>query len=262
MLILERPRTRQPQGFAEVAQKYKPALAVCVTPYGPPYGGNPPARQPIAGTMAWQFLSTSAEYIDTGITPTGSECTVLVVARQSTVASIQIVFSSRSAYNTDGIELVVGQAGSGTSQVRVDTSGTAQQTVTSTIAGLDNNNFHAYLVSWRAGSGADYWVDGVLQATSSALNGTLSSSQPLYIANRGGTVYQCGVALLACWNQKLSPGDAKELSANPWQLFAPQQIIIPTAAAAASSLPTLSASTYVPGSLTSTGWRPRVTAQF
>jgi hypothetical protein len=49
-----------------------------------------------------------------------------------------------------------------------------------------------------------------------------------------------------------------ELAHNPWQLFAPRQIWVPYTAA--STIPTLSAPTFVPGSLSTTGWRGRVTA--
>lgn len=35
-----------------------------------------------------------------------------------------------------------------------------------------------------------------------------------------------------------------------------------TVATGGPTVPTLTASTYVPGSLTSTGWRPRVTAEY
>ena len=73
-----------------------------------------------------------------------------------------------------------------------------------------------------------------------------------------GYGYQDGVALVAIWDTNLSQAEANFWTANPWQLFAPQQIYIPTPAAAV--VPTLSASTYVPGSMTSTGWRPQITA--
>lgn len=66
------------------------------------------------------------------------------------------------------------------------------------------------------------------------------------------------IALSACWDRLLTDAEHASLYINPWQLFAPQQIIIPTPAAAV--VPTLSASTYVPGSMTSTGWRPQITA--
>jgi hypothetical protein len=77
-----------------------------------------------------------------------------------------------------------------------------------------------------------------------------------------GGVFQSsiGVLLLAgICSKDFSAQEIAQLSANPWQLFAPRQIWIP-ATAAASFNPTLSLPTYVPGSLTSSAFRPRVTA--
>jgi len=67
------------------------------------------------------------------------------------------------------------------------------------------------------------------------------------------------VFIVAAWNRQLSDSEARAWTRNPWQVFAPRQIVIPTITAA-PSLPTLSAATYVPGSITATGFRPRVTA--
>ena len=53
---------------------------------------------------------------------------------------------------------------------------------------------------------------------------------------------------------------AEALSANPWQLFAPQCIYIPTAAAAGYTHPTLSLATAT--EITATGFKPRVTYTF
>ena len=57
---------------------------------------------------------------------------------------------------------------------------------------------------------------------------------------------------------RLSDSYFRDLSANPWQLFAPRRIWVPQTAI--SGLPTLSLPTYTPGSLTASGFRPRVTA--
>lgn len=64
---------------------------------------------------------------------------------------------------------------------------------------------------------------------------------------------------IAFFKRCLTESKFAELTLNPNLLFAPQtrRIWVPSAAA---GVPTLSASTYVPGSLTSTGWRPQVTA--
>lgn len=83
------------------------------------------------------------------------------------------------------------------------------------------------------------------------------------ISNQGFTFGGNVIALLACNN--VMPFElVLRMTRSPRDFFsialAPRRIYIPTAAAAASGLPTLSASTYVPGSITATGARGRVTA--
>jgi hypothetical protein len=79
-------------------------------------------------------------------------------------------------------------------------------------------------------------------------------------AYSAGSGFFSGSIYLVCrWNRRLSESEFKSLHADPWQLFAPRRVYVPPPGAA-PSLPTLSASTYVTGSLTSTGWRPQVTA--
>jgi len=46
---------------------------------------------------------------------------------------------------------------------------------------------------------------------------------------------------------------------DPYQIFAPRSIWVPVSASSSTN-PTLSLPTFVPGSLTSSGFRPRVTA--
>lgn len=67
------------------------------------------------------------------------------------------------------------------------------------------------------------------------------------------------LSISAAWSRALSADEILSLEDNPWQLFAPleRRIWLP---AASGGLPTLSAATYMPGSLTSSGFRPRVTA--
>jgi hypothetical protein len=59
----------------------------------------------------------------------------------------------------------------------------------------------------------------------------------------------------------VSLATAQQFVRNPYSvLFAPRSIILPLSVAAGGGVPNLSASTYVTGSLTSTGWRPQITA--
>ena len=68
------------------------------------------------------------------------------------------------------------------------------------------------------------------------------------------------VALAAIWDRLLTDAEHAALFVNPWQLFAPQQIIIPTPAAAGYTHPTLSLATAI--DVTATSFRPRVTYTF
>jgi hypothetical protein len=64
--------------------------------------------------------------------------------------------------------------------------------------------------------------------------------------------------LCAAWDRALKINEALAISANPWQLFEPQQISVPQAAA--SGLPTLSNARAKAGSITSSGWISQITA--
>ena len=101
-----------------------------------------------------------------------------------------------------------------------------------------------------------------LRLTSRTLTGNEVFSSGADTAENATRNPNISTSFLGVFTGAPNDGVAAQILFNTSSFFAPQQIIIPTAAAAASSLPTLSASTYVPGSITATGWRPRVTAQF
>lgn len=112
----------------------------------------------------------------------------------------------------------------------------------------------------KAGSTLTVWRNGLLEQTVSNVdNGTSNISGDLAYGPQGSGS-ACGTELyLASWSPvAVADVEMQNLGRNPWQLFAPRRILVPTVAA--STLPTLSAATFVPGSLTSSGFRPRVTA--
>jgi hypothetical protein len=102
----------------------------------------------------------------------------------------------------------------------------------------------------------DSSVSGSPAGTSAALQVGISG---LVRASSGAAYAATNVVLGVFWGRALTDAEIRQVSADPWQLFAPLQIWIP-ATAAASFNPTLSLPTYVPGSLTSSAFRPRVTA--
>lgn len=69
-----------------------------------------------------------------------------------------------------------------------------------------------------------------------------------------------GISLVLRTPIGISPGLALQLSANPWQLFQPRRIYIPTAAAAGYTHPTLSLATAT--EIGTTSFKPSVTYTF
>lgn len=110
----------------------------------------------------------------------------------------------------------------------------------------------------------DIWFNGIKGNAPGTLTGTENvaapantSTDPFAVGNRypnfgirtPGPIY-----LVASWDRALSDQEIEALSVNPWQLFESRQVPV------FNSLPLLTDSTYKPGTLTFSGWTPRVTA--
>jgi hypothetical protein len=116
-----------------------------------------------------------------------------------------------------------------------------------------------YVVHTYDGQTLSLYIDGRLDSTDTTWVGktiTVDRFSAGALERAGAAAFWAGTVFLAgacnrCWT-------AAEAALDPWQLFAPRQIWIP--ATAAGTNPTLSLPTYVPGSLTSSAFRPRVTA--
>ncbi len=115
---------------------------------------------------------------------------------------------------------------------------------------------HSYAATHKSGAQVAY-LNGKQIATDSrvetpAIGPTASEGR----LGGLGSVY-----LVAFWDRILSAGEVASLHANPWQLFAPRQIIIPSAAAGGGyTHPTLSNARMDP--VTATGGVPKVTYTF
>lgn len=101
-------------------------------------------------------------------------------------------------------------------------------------------------------------VDSLSVAAEQSFGSSTANVSRIGALSTAGDPFEGLLGNVNVWGRALTETEAAAWTRNPWQLFAPQQIIIPTPAAA--TVPTLSASTYVPGSMTSTGWRPQITA--
>ena len=114
------------------------------------------------------------------------------------------------------------------------------------------------------GRGREIWSDGRLIAS-----GADATSRPVLNVSfnwgsprPGATGWDADIFetyLGATWNRALSHAELSALRPEQAaeQLFAPRTQYIPTASGVL--VPTLSLSTFAPGSLTATGWRPQVT---
>lgn len=104
------------------------------------------------------------------------------------------------------------------------------------------------IVATYDGATTRLWVNGNLEASASRTGSITFDSVNRTVLNRGNSVSRStGVANLgAVWNRALTPAEIVSLSANPWQLFAPQSQVINIAA---------TVSVYRPGSdVTVNGW--------
>ena len=118
--------------------------------------------------------------------------------------------------------------------------------------GLSKPNCAAYIPGRKLTTAANAGLGGVTDnGTSDVIIGTRSDS----FTKLNGSLY-----FVALFNRELSGAEAKELVDNPWQLFTPRRIWVPVSAAAVYTIPSLTTSTYVIGSITTTGWRPMITA--
>lgn len=171
----------------------------------------------------------------------------LFEANYSTTAQTSILTANAGGTNADAV--LIGRDTSANLTISVE--GTLVATITpdwtrpiSLAVAVNSEN-----VFWAMGSESSE----VAQATTlNWLSTVTADTQRWYAQNP--RVYALGIGHV------YDTAMARQLAADPLSIFAPQQIYIPTAAAPASSLPTLSLPTYVTGSVTATGARGRVTA--
>ena len=141
--------------------------------------------------------------------------------------------------------------------------GTSNKTITSAAGVVPTGRYFDAAVRYEAGV-VTLYVNGISGASGTADRNTRSDAA--HRLNIAFKVFTNGFSILgralgvSFFNSALPDSAFRRLAGNPW-ILASRRIIFPTAAAAAA-LPTLSSATYVPGSITSTGFRPRVTVTF
>ncbi len=285
MLILNRPWTRQPQGVVEVdrtnplgafaSEVYVPSISATIVRG---YQTSRISTATVIPTLQGLALSTTASSVQgvkiadnaEDIFKGSSTATIAVLRRcVDTTARNSSIFGyginegagnvdrvlCHAPYSDDTLYFDFANAASGSGRVSVAfTKTTAWETL-------------VFVASTSGSIGREVWRNGVRIANNTSATSVRTSvtNAPFYVgstyyATPGVTTSDAGeIALFVVSSSAWRQREIAEFARNPWQIIKPRRIYFPTAAAAAG-VPNLSASTYVPGSLTSTGWRPQVTA--
>ncbi|CAB4138902.1 hypothetical protein UFOVP336_2 [uncultured Caudovirales phage] len=194
--------------------------------------------------------ASSALYRNIGLTVNPSAGQTILALVVGTTGTDSRIFSVASP---SSMILAIGSGQTTASKVRYfyrtpgADIGTGETTAVAFEAGIP----HVAIMRYEPGF-LSIFVDGKLDATQSATaSGTSASSLQVAV----GAVVRAGSASLfsssslvlgVYWNRALSDAEIASVSANPWQLFAPQSQVINTAAAV---------SVYRPGSdVTVNGW--------
>lgn len=260
MLILERPWTRQPQWAVKARST---GIGVGLVAYGTGAVNNDWAsvngksRIITPYGQAESFSSASSQYLTK---PCAISVPITLFALAATPNDANQGLVGVGATATNGRHLLYFATGNKVYMFS-GSGGTYGQAQWVPYA---LNTYYSIVGRVPATNLREVFINGKLVATET----TSVNPAPSNVATVGQTwvsgapqagLYLNGsVAIWGIWNRALSNYEIQQLYENPWQLFAPRRIPIPTPAAAA--VPTLSASTYVPGSMTSTGWRPQITA--
>jgi hypothetical protein len=266
VLILQRPWTEQPQEVAQLDDA-NPLTAGIIDAILPASGRS---VKGITGAL------DTASATNTVYTPgfgrkftTGNNRDTYSIPAAQTAGPVSMLALYRLTGTPAGSVRVVGNTSTTAQGFGLAPNGTSFRAIFSNGSAtfLTGGSVSVALkcdVLTNDGTNGNYYENGRLVAGPTAAAIT-ASSKPLTLGDENsatGNAAACEIYLVVVWNRVLQAREVLELYANPWQLFAPRRIYVPYAAAAGNWPNILSAPTYVPGSLTSSGFRPRVTATY
>ncbi len=263
------PRTRQPQGPVQpsawarsrgIGSLLLPSAGLRDLVDGGTWSSWGTA--PVIGTgLHGRCIDSTAAFGGLSLTP---------AVNQATAAQTHILLVETTATSGAYAGLLACASGDGSS-ASVSVQRNSGNTQWATWCGVADTNWSSptsqaigpsLLILTGNSAGTYTYLDGTAIETTAGAPVAQSNSRLVLGGERAanaGYATKTRIYLYAHLTQRLTAGEVAALSANPWQLFAPaeRRIWVPSAG---GSLPTLSAATYMPGSLTSSGFRPRVTA--
>lgn len=194
------------------------------------------------------------------------ELTVLCITRRP--ASFTRVFD---AFSQDGSSQPILYLGSGNNTI-VYYVRSSSATVNMAVTGYAEGDLLCVAMVYRRDAGLkEFWINGALVGTdtSNVSTGLAGKTMARYCVGASWESYASPSSLgsktfLQVLDETAWPAERCErATSSPAEMysavFAPRKIYVPFAAAG-PSLPTLSASTYKAGTLSSSGWTPQITA--
>ena len=184
------------------------------------------------------------------IVPAASAFTMLAVFKIETLSGVlgALIVSNTSGESANISFNSSGQITAGTIRANTSVTGNTVFAVGQTVAA-------AYVI--RNGQ-QKLWVNGIEQTGAGTLAVSVFQNRNTLIVNGSGL----SASLLVAFGGALSDHELAAITLNPLLTIAPRVIRVPVAAAGGATLPTLSNATFVPGSVTATSFRPRVTATY
>lgn len=222
---------------------------------------------PLGGLFAWVPDGTNITRWDIpemAANGTTLACWVQGVASTSTDTVLSLSNSSAS----NGARVITRLSTEVYAARRMSSSLAAAGDASATAA---DNYWHFVVAVFISDAASDLWLNGVQAAAGSGNSRVATTMNTVVIgaAIPNGSQYETsttairGIGPAYLINRALSANEALawsyEALADPWAMFDEQRIWVP-GASVAPSLPTLSALTTKPGTLTSTGFTTRVTA--
>jgi hypothetical protein len=230
-IILPKRWTRQPQLKVGLDQRWLEArLNLALLPMGTSLidcsprniQGSAGVRTSSSCPQGKTILRTSGSYAFAGLMQSAARFSVIAVIRPTGITAEQVICQSSSAVTTGTAQFSLLS-----SQLNL-ISGNEFIVATSSGSGLTAGRTHVVGVTYAdvGGTGTTiFYIDGKkLNTTSGAAPSFVADGNGIvFVKQSGSDPFTGGLAFLADFNDTLSDAEMISLTANPWQVFAPQR---------------------------------------
>ena len=262
------PWTRQPQGAVELASNWVacglravflpiagalPGRTVAYTTVTRGVGGLSQATMPGVGSIGTNWRGVTF-FVVANLNSTTPDAVAIGRVRYNNANN----FGAALRFNTSRIEY---NKGTGTSVWGFYTTATGRVlTGRNSYAAIDIPGSIPKVYRNGVDAGFEGYTNETITPT--AFDGAMDVGQSTASGQTAITGAIDGLIEIGAWfDAPITVAQLRALSDNPWQLLQPRRIWVPVSVASTGA-PTLSAATFVPGSITASGFQPRVTITF